>query len=306
MCTACRHVFTFFMVLTVLPVAQSAISKKPVVFVQEAKLTDLSEVLTYPARVEPKIKASVIAEADGVVTKIIAPLGTTVKARSSLLVIRNTDPVYQYSPMTLQSPVSGVVSRVDVTEGSRVSRGDKLLMVTDPEQARVVVEVTAQDLASIRPGIEAELALPSQPMSDAIKLRVKGLSPFVDPATGTAACELELLKAKGATNRLPPPGIIGRVTFRVNSRQGFSIPDSALTFRGKDPYVRIVSDSRGQENAKWVAKLVPVVIGRKQAGSVEIVKGLKTGDRIVERANGFVSDGEEVEIKKADVDGKQG
>jgi multidrug efflux pump subunit AcrA (membrane-fusion protein) len=292
----------YLLVFTILAVfltaaAHAAISKKPVVFVLEAKPSELSDLLTYPARVEPKIKAAVIAEADGVVSRIHTPLGTRVATNSPLLVIRNTDPVYQYAPMVVQSPVSGVVSRVDVTEGSRVSRGDKLLLVTDPENARVVVEVTAQDLASFRPGLEGHLALPNQ-TGGSIKIRVKGLSPFVDPATGTASCELELVKEKGGANRLPPPGVIGRATFRVNIHNGFSLPDSALTFRGKDPYVRVVNGTK--------AKLVPVTLGRKQAGFVEIVKGLSQGDRVIERASGFVADGEEVEIKSASTDEKQG
>jgi multidrug efflux pump subunit AcrA (membrane-fusion protein) len=281
------------LVLASLPLsgAEAAIRKKPVVFIQKANLAELYEVLTYPARIEPKIKASVIAEADGIVAQIRAPLGTQVKAQAPLLSIRNTDPVYQYAPMLVRSPVSGVVSRVDVTEGSRVSRGDKLLLVTDPSQSRVVVEVTAAELNLIKPGLLAELTIPGQVSSLPLPVRVKGLSPFVDPATGTASCELELVNSKTGANRLPAPGVIARVTFQANKRRGFSIPDSALTFRGKDPFIRIVKDKK--------ATLVRVVLGRRQGGSVEIVKGLTPGDQIVERANGFVAEGEEVEIQAA-------
>lgn len=265
----------------------AAIDKKPIVFVRTIELIELSETLTYPARVEPRIKASVVAEADGVVTKIIAPLGSKVATRSKLLVIKNTDPVYQYSPMVVTAPVSGVVSRVDVTEGSRVSRGDKLALVTDPDQVRVVVEITAEDVRSIEPGQEAELKVPGS-ANEPVRLRVRGVSPFVDPATGTASAELEV--AKGAkTSQLPPPGVIARVFFRANVRKGISVPDTALTYRGKDPYVRIVIDKK--------AKLVPVSIGRKQAGQVEIIKGLKKGDVLVERTSKFIAEGEEVEVQ---------
>lgn len=276
------------------PKALSTVDKKPVVFVRTVQPTELAEVLTYPARVEPRIKAAVVAEADGVVTRILAPLGRGVRAKEPLLVIRNTDPVYRYSPMTVVSPVSGVVSRVDVTEGSQVSRGDKLLLVTDPEQASVIVEVTAQDVRSIKPGMIAHMS--TQMTSGATggdegsTLRVRGISPFVDPATGTASCELELVR-RGA-GRLPPPGVIGRVVFRANVRQGFSISESAITYRGKDPFIRVV-------NGDGKAKLVSVVLGRKQAGAVEILKGINRGDQLIERASGFVADGEAVEVQKA-------
>ncbi len=270
------------------PFASAAIQKKPIVFTKSIQLIELSETLTYPARVEPRIRASVVAENDGVVTKIRAPLGNTVKAGSPILVIRNTDPVYQYSPMVVTSPVAGVVSRVEVTEGSRVARGDKLVMVTDPDQVRVVVEVTAQDVASIKPGLQAELKMAGQ--EDGLKVRVRGISPFVDPATGTASCELELDR-KASKKSLPPLGVIGRVLFKVNVRNGVSIPDAAITYRGKEPFVRVVADGK--------AKLVPVKIGRKEAGQVEVLKGLKAGDELVERSSGFVADGEAVEVQQS-------
>jgi multidrug efflux pump subunit AcrA (membrane-fusion protein) len=292
--------------------AQAAIEKKPIVFVRAVQLKELAETLDYPARVEPRVKASVTAEVDGVVTKIIAPLGSVVKNRAPLLVIRNTDPVYQYAPMVVASTVSGVVSRVEVTEGSRVVRGDKLVLVTDPDHVRIVVEVTAQDALAIKPGLEAQLKSVGTDSQEPIKLKVEGISPFVDPATGTASCELDVEKvaaakvARGADKksekiktptivaRLPQLGMIGRVSFRVNIRKGISISDSAITFRGHDPFVRIVVDGK--------AKLVAVTLGRKESGSVEILKGLKPGDQVVERASGFVADGEAVDVQVADKD----
>ena len=270
--------------------AFAAIPRKPLVYTQSVKSKELSEVLTYPARVEPRIRASVVAENDGVVSKIVASLGRTVKAGAPILVIRNSDPVYQYAPMVVTAPVAGVVSRVEVTEGSRVARGDKLVMVTDPEQARVVVEVTAEDVSAIKPGLTAELKMPGAASSDqGLKVRVKGISPFVDPATGTASCELELVRDAKSKKTLPPLGVIGRVIFNVNVHKGVSIPDSAITYRGKDPFVRVVAEGK--------AKLVAIEIGRKEAGHVEILRGLKSGDQLIERATGFVSDGEAVEAQ---------
>ena len=263
---------------------------KPIVFINKIKPVELAEVLTYPARIEPRIRASVVAEADGVVTRIIAPLGKPVKAKSGLLVIRNSDPVYQYAPMIVTSPVAGVVSRVEVTEGSRVARGDKLVLVTVPSDVSVVVQVPAQDLRSIHPGSTAELTIPGEmSLSGPIKLKVKGLSPFVDPGTGTAACELEPVSSKDSFKSLPPAGAIARVTFRVNVRTGISITDNAITYRGKDPYVRVVRDGK--------SRLVAITAGRKQGGMIEVLKGLREGDNVVERTSGFIADGEAVDVQ---------
>ena len=273
----------------------AAVQRKPLVYTQAVKSKEISDILTYPARVEPRIRASVVAENDGVVSKIYATLGRTVKSGTPILVIRNTDPVYQYAPMIVPAPVAGVVSRVDVTEGSRVARGDKLVMVTDPEQARVVLEVTAEDVSKIKPGMTAELKLPGDAATEkGLQVRVKGISPFVDPSTGTASCELELVHDSKSKKNLPALGVIGRVVFSVNVHKGISIPDSAITYRGKEPFVRVVTAGK--------AKLVAIETGHKEAGIVEILRGLKTGDQLIERTTGFVADGEAVEAQDVDKD----
>src|SRR5262249_47030293 len=76
-----------------------------VVFGKAVQSTELFEVLSYPARVVPKVNSTVLAEVDGVVTRIHAPLGQSVGRRQKLITISHTDPVYQYAPVTILSPI---------------------------------------------------------------------------------------------------------------------------------------------------------------------------------------------------------
>jgi multidrug efflux pump subunit AcrA (membrane-fusion protein) len=271
-------------------VAFASVQKKPVVNVRALELSEMADTLTYPARIEPRIRAAVLAEAEGVVSRIMAPLGSQVKAGAVVLVLRNTDPVYQYSPMQITSPVSGIVSSIEVTEGSRVNRGEKLALVTDPTQLRLVVEITAQDMAMMHAGLEGQMLVPGSKTGETINVRVKGVSPFVDPATGTASCELEFSAAHKTPHSLNlMAGSISRVSFRTNIRKGLSIAESAVTYRGSQAFVRVIENSK--------AKYVAVVLGRKQGDVVEIVSGLKRGDQVVERTSAYISDGEAVEIE---------
>lgn len=260
--------------------------KMPVVFVGEAKHRTLSDELTYPARITPKINAVILAEADGVISRITAPLGTAVKRRQRLMSIVNTDPVYQYAPSPVLSPVAGKVSNIEVTEGSRVVRGQRIATVTDPKTLHIVIEIAAQDLSAFRLGLVGELRVPS--VEKTVPVRVLGVSPVVDPATGTATCELELTDA--AAVKTLPLGAVGQVGFHVNARQGYSVPESAIVYRGKETFLRLVRDGK--------AKQIPVALGKKHRGTIEILKGLTDGDLVVERASSFVADGESVEVQK--------
>ncbi len=273
-----------FLFCFVAPKAFASPTVVPVVFAKKVEMKKIFDSLDYPARVEAKINAFILAESDGVIAKILKPLGTRVKKQDKLVVVQNTDPVYQYAPMQIENVVSGIVSQVFITEGSRVSKGDKLMLVTDPAQLKVIVEIPAADLKSVHQGDLADL----YQGSESWKLKIKGMSPFVDPGTGTANCELEFLPNQKNLSR-PPAGALGKVSLKADERSGISIADNAVFYRGKETFVRVIRNKH--------AFLQPIKIGKKQFGQVEIVSGLSANDEVIERSSSFISDGEEVKVE---------
>lgn len=256
----------------------------PVVTVQEAKQIKLFDDITYPARVVADVNAAILAPIDGVVVKIKAPLGKRVRGGEGLLAIQHNDPVYQYVPVTVNAPIAGVVSGFEVSEGSVVTRGQKLASITEPTRVRIQIEVAVSDLKDIAQGARATFSVTSKP--EPIEVRVKGISPVVDSVTATATCELETVKPSTLA-----PGQIGRVSFRVRERAGIQIPEDALVYRGKETFVRVIEGNK--------AKQVAVTIASTNRGQAE-VSGLKAGTQYVVRASSFVADGEEVTIQSAE------
>jgi multidrug efflux pump subunit AcrA (membrane-fusion protein) len=268
------------------------------VFARTVKAEELFDRLTYPARVTPKISTTILSETDGIVSKIFAPLGQAVRKNQRIMTITHTDPVYQYAPTPIFASVSGVVSSVEVTEGTQVAKGEKLALVTDPTQIRITVEVPAMDLPMLRRGMMGEFKLPN--LDQPVSVTIKGISPFVDPATGTATCELEVEKpavstkasagaaATKSTAPSLPPGLIGQVDLKANDRKGISIPEFAVFYKGTEPFVRVI------ENGK--AKQVSVSLGRRSRGNVEVLKGLSDGAKLVERTSRYIMDGEAVKV----------
>jgi len=275
------------------------------VFARTVKAEELFDRLTYPARVTPKISTTILSETDGIVSKIFAPLGQAVRKNQKIMTITHTDPVYQYAPTPIFASVSGVVSSVEVTEGTQVAKGEKLALVTDPTQIRITVEVPAMDLAMLRRGMIGEFKLPN--LDEPVSVTIKGISPFVDPATGTATCELDVEKpakvtkasaaaaATISTGPSLPPGLIGQVDLKANDRKGISIPEFAVFYKGTEPFVRVI------ENGK--AKQVSVSLGRRSRGNVEVLKGLSDGAKLVERTSRYIMDDEVVKVEESGAPG---
>lgn len=263
--------------------------KAPVVMTESAQVVEIADVVTYPARVSSKVKATVFAPAEGIITKINAPLGTQVRQGATLMAIKNTDPVYEYVPINVETPVAGVVSALEVTPGSKVARGQALATVIDPKQTGLVVEVPAADLTSFVKGLKGSFSLSMMGDAKAIETEVAGISPLVDPLTGTSTAELVFAKSAP----LVPPGAIGKVAFAINKRQGIQVLEQAIVYRGKDTLVRVVAEGK--------AKMVPVQVAATRKGLTEITSGLTAGAAVIVRASGFVADGQAVVVQNGDV-----
>lgn len=238
--------------------------KKPQVFVKTVSESSLYDMLTYPARIIPKVNASILSESDGVVQKILTPLGRKVRKNQKIMTLTNTDPIYNFAPVTIRAPVAGVISQIKVTQGSRVTKDAPIAQITDPSQVRIEVELAALDLLAVQAGLEGELTFPS--FDTVFPVKVLGVSPYVDPATGTATAELSLPKKKKNGFQLPP-GLVGKVSFKVRQHKGFEIADHAIFYQGRDPFIRIVKEGK--------VKFLPVTLGPTRRGMVEIKKGLE-------------------------------
>lgn len=289
----CKFVFLCVLILgSNFLLASVQTEKKPTVFVLTAKRTEISRILSYPALIEARVHATVLAEADGVVRKIHFALGQKIAAGSPLITLQQTDPIFQFAPVSTKTPVAGIVSDISVTVGALVTKGQKLASVTDPKNLKILVEVPAQDISSLRVGLEGSFESPSIP--DRVPLHLAGLSPNVDPATGTASSEL--IPQKGERSLLLRPGMIGKVTFKANVRSGFVVPEDAIIKVEDRKYLRLVVDGR--------ARKVPVSIGDRQRGEVEVTAGLEEGAKIVARSSGFVADGDEVLVEESKPSGE--
>jgi multidrug efflux pump subunit AcrA (membrane-fusion protein) len=260
----------------------------PVVVAIKLAPSDLFDSLIYPARVVSRVNAAVLAESDGLVQEIHSRVGTKVAVGEKVLTLINPDPAYTYAPFVVLSPVNGVVSGLFVTTGSRVNRGQNLATITDPSQTHAQIEVTVSDLAEIHPGLKGELEVGETK----VEVQVKGVSPALDPGTGTAAAELEIIaKSKQALR----PGQMGRARFRARLHKGIQLPESAIFYRGDTTLVRILDDGK--------AVFREVKLGPARQGKFEVTSGLEVGETVVTRSNTFISDGEKVKLQDSDTGG---
>ena len=143
----------------------------------------------------------------------------------------------------IRAPFSGVVDRVDVAPGTRVSSGDAIATVVDVDDLQIEASVLEHDLPLIRSGGAAIITSAAAPGRE-ITGRVAAVLPLVDTVT-RAGRALVRFRSNGALR----PGMSAEVRLestRLDAR--ILVPASAVVERSGRPLVFVVKGGRAQ----WV------------------------------------------------------
>lgn len=180
--------------------------------------------------------------------------------------------------LTVQSPIAGVVTARNVTQGSRIGPADAALEVADLSRVWVLADLYEADLARVRPGMAAELELPA--LGRRLQGRVAFLDPVLDPKTRTLKARLEFPNPDGSLR----PEMLGEVLIKTGERKALCIPLDAVLDSGARK-VAFVDVGQGYLEPREVK--VGAVTGER----VEILEGLEPGESVVTRA-AFLVDSE--------------
>ena len=181
--------------------------------------------------------------------------------------------------ITVFSPVSGYVTERKAFPNLQVKPDTDLYTIVDLDRVWIVADVFEADAASARVGVPATVRL-STGTGRSYRTRVSYIQPQLDPVTRTLKVRLEL---DNPGHSLKPEMYVD-VEFTSKSSPRLTVPVEAVLDSGER---RTVFVDRGN------GYLEPrqVETGERADDRVEILKGLKAGDRIVVSGN-FLIDSE--------------
>lgn len=180
------------------------------------------------------------------------------------------------------APDYGTISARAATVGSLAQPGQELFRLVRNNRLEWRAEVTAGEIARIKPGMKASLSLPDA--SVAIEGKVRAVAPTVDAKTRNALVYVDLPTASAAR-----AGMYARGRFDAGSGAALTLPQTAVLLRDGFSYVYRV------EAGDRVAQ-TKVGVGRRQGERIEIISGLDAGTGVVASGVGFLADGDLVRV----------
>ncbi|WP_085784287.1 efflux RND transporter periplasmic adaptor subunit [Candidatus Nucleicultrix amoebiphila] len=167
------------------------------------------------------------------------------------------------------SPVTGVISELNVREGAQVKGEDTLLKITDLSTVWAILEVFGEEAFSLKAGQTVDIHIPD--VSEKVwSASIEYVYPEANPSIRTVKVRVLLPNPEGFLR----PNMVVNARILTSPKKALTIPREALIYGTSKNYV-IVSLGEGRFSPRFVTP------GIETEEDVEILAGLKVGEKVV-------------------------
>ncbi|MFZ5539203.1 MAG: efflux RND transporter periplasmic adaptor subunit [Pseudomonadota bacterium] len=186
--------------------------------------------------------------------------------------------------MRIVAPFDGVVGIRNVSLGDYVREGTDLVNVEDIHLLKVDFRLPERYFTQLKVGQAVEVVADALPGA-----RYAGTVEAINPRIDASGRSLEVRARLANTDGRLRPGMFARVRVIVGERtNALLVPEEAIVPLGDDFFVYTVADGK--------ANRVRVKLGVRRESQVELLEGVKAGDRVVTAGMRVQRDGQPVRV----------
>ncbi|MBS0013873.1 MAG: efflux RND transporter periplasmic adaptor subunit [Desulfobacterales bacterium] len=227
----------------------------------------LSKLKTGPTQTELAVQEAEVKKAEAALAKARAKLDET----------------------RIYAPFDGTITKVYVHPGDLATPQAPLLEMLDRSSLAVRFSVSERLISDIKPGMKAGIRLDAYSGRD-FDAKIVRIYPELNRQSGTVPVEAEMTAPRELM-----PGMFARVSLSVQTaREAVLIPANALlSTSGDREAVFVVSDGKAEQRE--------IRIGLEQGSRVQVLEGLKPGEKVVVAGMNSITDGTAVHTEEAKI-----
>ena len=251
-----------------------------------AEITTLHGYVNTNGEVESQNSVSVYPDMGGKVISTSVMLGSSVKKNDIIAYVDPSEPGTNYRSSPVYAPISGSVISTPLKNGKKVTTSTAIAIIGDINNLQVTANVPERYVAVLKKGLKAEVSVEAYP-GVIFEATVSRVSPVVDATTRTKEVILTFDRHDERINA----GMFAKVKLYTEDYSGAVVmPSDALVQNGDDFFAYIVNSSGDSET---VSK-VKVEKGKTVDGYVQILSGVKAGDKVVIQGMTSLGDGSKI------------
>ncbi|MFB3883919.1 MAG: efflux RND transporter periplasmic adaptor subunit [Thermodesulfobacteriota bacterium] len=207
---------------------------------------------------------------------------TEVKA-ASLGKLKEMEAILAQEQIRLQNtqivaPFSGEIVRRNVDSGALVSPSTPLVTLVHLDTLKVLANVIEKDISLVKPGMKAKILTEAYPEKTFEGIIVR-MNKALDLATRTLQVEINIPNP----GHLLKAGMFARIEVALMEKpDALVVPREAVIEEAGKQSVFVVEGNQALRK--------PIVMGIEQGGLVEVIEGLKEGDKVVVRGQQSIKD----------------
>lgn len=195
----------------------------------------------------------------------------------------------QLAKTNITAPFSGIVDDIITEQGNVVYPGQNPIMrIVDLDDMYIESSVPEAHLPNFREGSDVKVEIPV--LGEMLDAKVRQVGNYINPANRTFTIEVDL----PSKNRAIKPNLTARLAINdYTSEDAILIPQSIISEDSEGmEYVYIIESV----DTRPTAMRTYVKTGKTSDDRIEILSGLKPGDRVIVEGARTVRDGLEVRI----------
>jgi membrane fusion protein, multidrug efflux system len=185
----------------------------------------------------------------------------------------------------IKAPFGGRITERLVSAGQHVRSGEALFGVADFDRLVAYIFLPERDALELTGGREVRLKLRANE-SIAFAGRIRQLSPVVDTATGTVRLTIDAINTPEAARR--PGAFINVEIPRHTKPHALVVPREAILREMRQTSIFVLEGD--------IARKRDVTLGIEENGKVEVLEGVRDGERVIVAGQGSLKDGATVKV----------
>lgn len=184
----------------------------------------------------------------------------------------------QLNDTKIKAPISGLIADKYINQGTMVAPGTPVANIIDISKLKVRINIPEKEVFKIRTGDVVSLKTDVYPGIN-FKGKIETISSKADNAH---TYPVEVMVSNDSSNPLKA-GMFMQADFtNLGKRQTLTIPRTAIISSIKDPRIYVVENG--------IARIRNIVAGKEADNKIEVLGGLRAGEKVVVNGQNNLSD----------------
>ena len=187
----------------------------------------------------------------------------------------------------IRAPFAGIVSSKFISEGDMAAPGHPLVSVANPGSVKITATVAESQISKLEEGLGVTVSVSSAGLSN-IPARLTAVSQAGDPMSRQFSIEAVIDDAE--LNESLKVGMFAQIDINIDQTESLTVPADAIVERGQLTGIYTISDNN-RAVLRWVR------LGERTGDSVEVITGLKPGEKYVYAPDRSIRQGQLLSVR---------